>query len=126
MVIFLALLWALPISQDIEEAATEERVMDHHLAGSLNIPAEIVRLSLRIRRCLLPFYATIATFVLLITSNISANNIILNFMAITFVTEADNVLAVLFFGTHQRELMEMAAKEAHDSEEFSEPKFAFL
>jgi len=30
MIVFLALLWALPISQDIEEAAAmEERVVDH-------------------------------------------------------------------------------------------------
>merc|ERR1740124_217381 len=126
MVIFLALLWALPISQDIEKAATEERVMDHHLTGSRNIPAEIVRLALRIRRIILPFMATSATLVLLITDNISAKNIILNFLAITFVSEADNVLAVLFLRTHQRELMEKAAKEAHESEEFHDTQVAFF
>jgi len=126
MVVFLALLWALPISQDVEEAATEERVMDHHLAGSLNIPAEIVRLALRMRRCILPFCATAATLVLLITDDISAKNIILNFLSITFITEADNVLAVLFLRTRHRELMDKTAKEAHESEEFHDSKVAFF
>jgi len=78
------------------------------------------------RRCFLPFSATAATLVLLITDDISAKNIILNFLSITFITEADNVLAVLFLRTRHRELMDKTAKEAHESEEFHDSKVAFF
>merc|ERR1719469_879061 len=100
--------------------------MDHHLGDSLNIPAEIVRLALRFRRCALPFFATDVTLILLITDDISAKNVILNFLSITFISEADNVLAVLFLRTRHKEMMDKAAKEAHESEEFREPKVAFF
>eukprot|EP00588_Corethron_pennatum_P018130 CAMPEP_0194305830 /NCGR_PEP_ID=MMETSP0171-20130528/3168_1 /TAXON_ID=218684 /ORGANISM="Corethron pennatum, Strain L29A3" /LENGTH=406 /DNA_ID=CAMNT_0039057471 /DNA_START=46 /DNA_END=1263 /DNA_ORIENTATION=+ len=109
--IFLVLLWALPISRDVEEAFTEEWVLDHHLAGSLNIPAEIVRVALRIRRCILPAFVTSATLVLMFTNDTSAKNIILNFLAITSITEMDNVLAALFLRPHHREMMEEAARD---------------
>eukprot|EP00588_Corethron_pennatum_P000903 CAMPEP_0194283010 /NCGR_PEP_ID=MMETSP0169-20130528/24494_1 /TAXON_ID=218684 /ORGANISM="Corethron pennatum, Strain L29A3" /LENGTH=317 /DNA_ID=CAMNT_0039028519 /DNA_START=301 /DNA_END=1251 /DNA_ORIENTATION=+ len=125
LVLFFALLWVLPISQNIKEAATEERVMDHHLAGSLNTPAEIVRLTLRIRRCMIPFWATAATLILLITNDITAKNIIFNFLVIIFISGSDNVAAVLFLGTRQMELMEKAAKEA-DSEVSDDSEAVFV
>jgi len=115
LVIFFAVLWALPIIQNVKEAATEERVMDHHLTESLNTPAEIVRLALRIRRCMIPFWATAATLVLMITNVITAKHIILNFFCIIFLIKADNIAAVLFLGPRQQELIEKTSKEA-DSE----------
>jgi len=119
MILFLVLLWALPISQDVEEAFTEEWVLDHHLAGSLNIPAEIVRVALRIRRCILPAFITSATLVLMFTDDVSAKHVILNFLAITSITGMDNVLAALFLGPHHREMMEEAARDVKIDTAFS-------
>lgn len=111
VIVFLGLLWALPITQDIEEACVEETVLDYHLRGSLFIPAEIVRLALRLRRCALPFFATSATLTLLITDQFSAKNDILNFLAITFISEADNMLAALFLRTGHIEQMNKVVED---------------
>lgn len=93
----LALLFSLPLCQDIEEAAVEEFVLDHHLTNRINLPAKIVRFTLRIKQYVLPWYATGATVTLLITNDISARNALLNFLAITIVLEADNIIPLLFF-----------------------------
>jgi len=112
-VLFLTFLWMFPIIQDITEAATEERILDHRLAaGSRSVAAEIVRLALRIRRCFLPFLTTFATLIMLVTDDVSAVNIILNLLAVTFITEADNVMAVLLLQTRHYEAMERAAAGA--------------
>mmetsp|Transcript_18581 Transcript_18581/g.37014 ORF Transcript_18581/g.37014 Transcript_18581/m.37014 type:complete len:562 (+) Transcript_18581:98-1783(+) len=105
LIFFLALLWTLPIVQDIEEATIEEVVMDHHLTDSFNGPAEVIRVTLRMRKYLIPFCTTSATVVLLLTDNISSKNIILNFLAISLVLEADNVLAVLFLNARRNTFM---------------------
>jgi len=60
LIIFLAFLWTLPICQDIEEATIEEAVMDHQLADSFNGPAEILRVTFRIRRYIIPLCTTSA------------------------------------------------------------------
>eukprot|EP00588_Corethron_pennatum_P024339 CAMPEP_0194311286 /NCGR_PEP_ID=MMETSP0171-20130528/8264_1 /TAXON_ID=218684 /ORGANISM="Corethron pennatum, Strain L29A3" /LENGTH=479 /DNA_ID=CAMNT_0039065319 /DNA_START=35 /DNA_END=1474 /DNA_ORIENTATION=+ len=121
MVVFFAVLWSLPLTLNVQEATAEERVLDHHLTGGArNIPAEMVRLTLRIRRCVLPFSATAATLVLMITNDITAKHIILNFFSIIFLIEADNVAAVLFLGPPQQELMEQTVKEAASEKKTTE------
>lgn len=107
---FFSLLWALPVCQDIEEAAIEEKVLDHHIGESFSIPAEIMRVALRIRRFILPLLATSVTVVFLVTDEISTKNIVLNFLSITFILEADNILALLFLKTRHKDQMEEAVQ----------------
>lgn len=105
LLMFLFILYTLPMSMDVEESAIEELVMDSHLNGSLSVPAEIVRLALRLRRCVIPFFSITATIVLLVTDDIMAKNIILNLLAIAFITEADNIVAKIFLRSSHMELM---------------------
>merc|ERR1719469_1833678 len=105
LIVFLAFLWTLPIVQDIEEATIEEVVMDHHLTDSFNGSTEVIRATLRMRKYMIPFCTTSATLVLLLTDDISSKNIILNFLAISLVLEADNVVAVLFLNARRNTFM---------------------
>lgn len=79
----------------MKEVSNEKQIFDHHIAGYFSIPAEAVQLALHIRRCFRLFIATVTT-ILLLTVGISAKNLILMFLAITFILEADNVLVILF------------------------------
>ena len=102
VIAFLSLLWMLPIIQDIEEASTEENVMNYHLQDSVKGSAEVVRLSLRIRRYMQPGFATAATIALIMNDEGSSKNLILNFLAIGFISEADNIIAIILLTTDQR------------------------
>ena len=72
--IFLSILWMLPICKDVEEACIEEIVLDNNISGSWNIPEEILRIALRIRKFLLPWYATSCTISLVLMDDLSAKN----------------------------------------------------
>lgn len=121
----LALLWVHPISQDIEEAAIEERVLNYHIAGYNSIPAEIMRMALSIRRFILPFMAVSANVILILTDDISTKHLFLNFLSITFIMESDNVLAMIFLRSSQTELMEKAV-ESIAVEKLQDIRFFFL
>lgn len=88
--------------QDIEEASTEENVMNYHLQDSVKGSAEVVRLSLRIRRYMLPGFATAATIALIMNDDGTPKNLVLNFLAIGFISEADNIIAIIWLTTDQR------------------------
>jgi len=113
-VFFLAALWTLPICQDIEEATIEENVLNHHVADFLNIPAKILRSALRIKRYIVPSLTISATLSLLLTETISSKALILNFLAIGFVLEADNIIAALCLNKSNNELMSNAVKDVND------------
>eukprot|EP00588_Corethron_pennatum_P006162 CAMPEP_0194293604 /NCGR_PEP_ID=MMETSP0169-20130528/48298_1 /TAXON_ID=218684 /ORGANISM="Corethron pennatum, Strain L29A3" /LENGTH=301 /DNA_ID=CAMNT_0039042171 /DNA_START=57 /DNA_END=959 /DNA_ORIENTATION=- len=106
VIFFLSMLWAYPITQDVEEAIIEERVLDHHQAGSLNRPAEVVRLALRVKRCVLPFVTSVATAGMILTTESDVKNLVLNFLAMTFISAADNVFGILSLRNHSTELMD--------------------
>merc|ERR1740139_307354 len=111
LLLVLSLLWTLPICQDIEEAAIEEIVLNHHVGDTLNSPAEVVRVALRIRRFVVPLMATSSTIVLLITNTVSSTGIILNLLAIGVLLEADNVVAVLFLSNRHDAMMDAAVQD---------------
>jgi len=110
LIFFMALLWTLPMCQDIKEASLEEIVLDHYLEGSLNGPAEVIRVALHLRIYLVPFFTTSATLVLLLTEEMSSKTLITNFLAISILSEADNVIAALLLNTRQNQLMESVVK----------------
>mmetsp|Transcript_9324 Transcript_9324/g.19005 ORF Transcript_9324/g.19005 Transcript_9324/m.19005 type:complete len:542 (-) Transcript_9324:86-1711(-) len=96
---------------DIEEASIEEIVLDHHVKDTLNRPAEVVRVALRIRKFIIPFMATSSTIILLITNPVSSSSIILNLLAISIILEADNVVAVLFLSRHHDAMMNAVVRD---------------
>mmetsp|Transcript_63503 Transcript_63503/g.74356 ORF Transcript_63503/g.74356 Transcript_63503/m.74356 type:complete len:576 (-) Transcript_63503:61-1788(-) len=115
LTIFLSLMWTLPICQDIEESSIEEIVLNNHVKDSLNLPALIIHTALRIRKFIIPFFATSSTIILLLTDDISSKSIILNFLTVGFIFEADNVLAVLFLNSRHNELMDEVVKDVDGS-----------
>ena len=54
-----------------------------------------IALSLSLRRTMLPFMITVAGVGVLINSPLSSVNILLNSLAIAFITETDNMVATL-------------------------------
>lgn len=94
---------AFYLSKDIEEAAVEEAVLDHHLA-SINedegltlkyLPAFFLRLSLRYRRNVLSWMIAITVIGVSLAEDLSVLNIMLNVLAILFIAEADSTIAYL-------------------------------
>jgi hypothetical protein len=81
-------------------------VLDHHNSGSFSFPVKVVRMVLRILRFSPPLLASTTTICWIVTHDISVKNIILNSLAVTFVTESDNAFATLFLRKAQKELME--------------------
>jgi len=67
--------------------------------------------ALRIRKYLIPFYATSSAIVLLITDTISSKVIILNLLAIGLLLKADNAVAVLFLSNRYDVMMDNAVGE---------------
>ena len=81
--------------------------MNYHLNNDILGSAEVLRFSLRIRRYMLPFFITAATIVLILTDEVvNPKSIILNFLAISFISEADNIIAKIFLGNDQNARME--------------------
>ena len=115
LLLVLSLLWTLSVCQEIEEAAIEEIVLNHHVEDTLNGPAEVVRRALRIRKYLIPLYATSSTIVLLITDTISSKVIILKLLAIGLLLEADNAVAMLFLSNRYDVMMDAVMREVDGS-----------
>jgi len=112
---FLSLIFVTPLCQDMEEAAMEEIILDYHLKDALNLPAEIVRLTLRVRQTLLPCAITGAAFALLLTDSMSAKSITLNILTVSIFSEVDNALSSLLFTKSQHNLMKQMVVDVDEN-----------
>ncbi len=102
---FLALLFAVPLCEDIDSALTEEALLDHQLRDkrmSQMLSARTLRFGLRFRRFWLPWFASTAALAVIVTSPFSAKDMLLNLLAIAFITEADDMLAMLLSPAERR------------------------
>lgn len=95
---FVAVLLAVPLVEDIQEAAVEEALIKelvHHRAGLRRVlgRCSLLRVSLCLRRIALPFAAIGSATGVLLRSPLSSGNILLNMLAVAFITEIDNMLA---------------------------------
>ena len=71
------------------DAATEEALLDHRLreGAPKRTATFIMRLSLDVRRQLLPWTTVQASIAVIISESLSATNILMNLLAIAFITE---------------------------------------
>jgi len=116
VIVFLVLLWLLPICQDLEEAHIEEFVLRQHcIRRSISGPAAVIRVGIRYRKYCLPFQTAAATILLIMTEPISSKSAILNFLAVSLILEADSAIAVLFITNDGRQLMEEVIESVEDS-----------
>ena len=100
---FVSLFMALPLIQDMNEAAVEEALLDHELALksdvqplSMFVAVMFVRTSLRIRYGVLPYITTTTVVAVIVASNFSMSDIVLNVLTVSFILEADNVISMVF------------------------------
>lgn len=102
--IFMSVLFACIIHRDVNESEVEEIVLNHAVSrykdniSSLRA-VEIIHLCLRFRRYLLPWrLAQTAIYLTLQEDILTTNEIVLNFLSVGFIAEADNLIGRFLFG----------------------------
>ena len=108
---FVAFLFAAIMCQEIDECVVEEALLSRGLRriGFQNrcfSPAELVRVSLRLRKFILPWWVVAAAGSIMVVDSLSAKNILLNLFAIGFITEGDNLFGIMFLTEGQRKSVE--------------------
>ena len=107
---FVSLIYAVHLYEDIDESITEEAILNYGLhqrtfcrPDSLRNPfsAGIVCLSLRTRKFALPWFVAAAAGLITVGETMSSRNILLNVLAIGFITEADNRVGKMFLNKSQ-------------------------
>ena len=104
---FMAILFAVYFYKDMEEAEVENALLDFIIssepADTFWISMFVIRITNRARRYLLPFYTAFAGAAIILSEDLSAKNITLNLLALIFVIEADDLVAVLVTSANQRQ-----------------------
>lgn len=93
--IFLSLLYSSVLYDDIKESKIEEAVLNHAIKNGVNYPrsTELIRIGLRFRRFILPWKLTqTAVYMIIQEDRLSTNEIVLNFLSVAFIGEADDLL----------------------------------
>jgi hypothetical protein len=111
---FVAILFAATLFEDIKETMVEEVLLDHVLvkiAGTdqdiserkgTQFLAWIIRVTLRLRKFVLPWTVAAASATIIVVESLSSKNVLLNLLAVAFVTEADNIVGILFLNEKQK------------------------
>ena len=93
---------AVPLAQDMDQAAVEEAVLHFHTRGKRwHLSHSVLRTGLRIRRLVMPVMAAATGAGVLMSESLSAQSILLNVLAVAFVTEFDDMLAALLISPAQ-------------------------
>ena len=107
---FVSLIYAVHLFEDIDESMNEEAILNYGLSqrifrrpDSSRIPlsAGVIRLSLRIRKFVLPWFAAAGGGLITVRETMSSRNLLLNVLAIGFITEADNRIGKMFLNKRQ-------------------------
>lgn len=108
ILLFSAILFGSIISEDLSEAAVENALLDLFSTNRARLPVaqKLIRLSLRIRQIVLPWFVGAVIIAVLLTDSLAGSDILLNFLAICFLFEADNMLARLLFSHDQMAFVE--------------------
>jgi hypothetical protein len=130
--LFVSILFATYLYQDIKESMVEERLLDHALTKTTGTHQSatqksdtqflswIVRLTLRIKKFVLPWSVTAAATTVIVVDSLSAKNILLNLLAIAFITEVDNLFNTMFISENQKRLADdfvnQSKKELHEND----------
>jgi len=103
---FVLMIFASNLTRDVEESVVENAMLDNLCdippeddvsANPLRPnPIALIRLSNRIRTYILPCMTAVAASSIILSESLSAKNILLNLLAVEFVTESDNLLASFF------------------------------
>jgi len=121
--VFALFLFAVVLSEDIEETAIEQAILDSRAiqiesqGNPMPVQAQLVSFSLRIQKYTLPWYAGTAVFFAFITDSPSVPYILLSLLSIGFVTVIDNMVSVFFLTHDQRASADQLVRDAqHDGD----------
>lgn len=114
VLVVVSFLLAVPLAADMDDAAAEETLLDHRLrtrdlSRPVRVASELLRVSLRIRRFILAAVASAATVAINLYSDITAQELLLNLLAVSIITEADDLWAMLVLRVELHAQMEAAA-----------------
>lgn len=115
VLIFVSILFICTVFNDTKEALLEEAIMERAKRnGQITSPktADIIRVLLRIRQYLLPtLLASAASAMLFLEDSLTSNEIVLNFMAVVFITDTDHLTGnLLFCASYKKRAMTAVAK----------------
>ena len=99
----LSLFLAVPLANDMDQAAIEEALLNYGqqdvwtggLKPSMIFAGELVRIGLRIRREVLPVLTASIGVAVLLGGSLTAQELLLNVLAVSFITEADDMISSL-------------------------------
>ena len=103
VLIFMSIVFACIIYDDIRESMVEEKILNYFVSNrkkqiSSMRAIELLRICLRLRQFILPWHLSVcAIYLMLYGAKISPNEIILNFLSVGFVAEADNLMGRFLF-----------------------------
>lgn len=106
---FIAILYGSIISGELTEAAIEEATLNaisEPCSKSMPLCFRVIQFSLRLRQLVLPWFIGTATIGVILTESFEPKNILLNFLAVSFLIEADKMLAHLLLTSHQQSLVD--------------------
>lgn len=116
----MSIIFVCIIYDDVKESVIEETILNYAISRrtekivSLRA-AELLRVCLRFRRFLLPWrLAACAIWLVLSASEISTNEIVLNFLSIGFIAEADNFLGRFFVTEQQNAIADVIVNDIMD------------
>ena len=123
---FVILFFATSLAKDMQEAIVEDAILQHtidSLKGRKYVPRSLlfIRISNRIRINMMPWITAAAGASILIYDALSAKNIVLNLLAVLFITEADNMLANLFLSPGRHSLSNELVQETKQDSNFTCP-----
>jgi hypothetical protein len=121
--VFMVFIFASSMSSDMEEAAIEEALLLNAAFKNdsfVNIvPAQLLLVSLRYRRFILPWAIGAAVIAVSLTNDLSIVNILLNVLALEFLLNADSLVASFLCKSSIKDccefVHEMIGKAANDN-----------
>merc|ERR1712071_425601 len=124
--IFVVFLFASDISKEVEEGTIDERIFEYVIKtkGSsaplsfANFIQNAHRIVLRIRRYFIPILTSAAAISVLLSSSLSAQDIILDAISVIIVTEADNMAATLLLNPSKLILLDEIVQDVKKDESF--------
>ena len=113
VLLFIAVLFGSIITEDLTEAMKEDALLNVISSSnqSMQITFHIIRLSLRIRQIVLPWFIGSATVSVLLTNSFSATNVVLNFLAVSFFVEADKMVVRLLLSEEQQSFVDRVIQQ---------------
>ena len=115
--IAMAIIFTSAVFEDIKESMVEEAILVHaviHQKDKISSPPALglIRICLHVRRFLLPWLlirsAIFATFS---GTNLDQSDIILDFLSISVIVEADNIMGRFFFSETRNQLADILVRE---------------